>query len=383
MEYLYSYFITNFFLLCIILVMTIICAQKYHEHKMMSVCIFIIMGLVFALSVIDGVKLYTQKGAQNAFWTILLTSLSYFLRPVCLFMFILLSGQRARDKWFYILLAPLSLLLVVYVLPLIPATKDAVFTFGINEVGLLVFYPGNTPLRFAAHIVSAFYMIYLLYRNIATLQAKHFSHSLMIFICAFVVILAVVLETFYNEDGSLELLTTSIAISVVFYYLYLFTERAKYDPLTGLLNRAAYYSDLPKMDKDITGVIQIDMNGLKYLNDNFGHEEGDMALMTVSTILKKGCTRRMYVYRMGGDEFTVLVNKDDEGKIIDSIREIQSELAKTKYRCSIGYAFRKGRETDVEELIKASEKRMYEDKTEFYKCSLFERRQTVAPKSDE
>ena len=379
MNYLYSYFITYYFMLCIVFVMTIICIQKFREHRKMSVYIFIIMGLVLTLSIVDTVKLYTQNELKNATLTILLSSLSYVLRPTCLLLFILLSGQRTKGVWFYVLLAPLAVCTIIFVLPLIPGTKDLVFTFAINDLGNLVFMGGTTPLRFTAHIVSALYLVYLLYRSLASVQAKHLAHSTVIIVCAFVVTVAVIIETFFNDTGDLQLLTTSIAISVIFYYLYLFTEHAKYDPLTGLLNRAAYYSDLPRMNKDITGIIQVDMNGLKYLNDHFGHQAGDQSLQTIAHILKSESTRRMYVYRIGGDEFTILVNKDDEGKIIDVLRNMQHELAKTQYRCSFGYAFRNKKNTSVDVLIRLADERMYEDKSEFYKHAGIERRRSVNP----
>ena len=50
------------------------------------------------------------------------------------------------------------------------------------------------------------------------------------------------------------------------------------------------------MKKDIIGLIQIDMNGLKYINDNFGHLEGDNGLIAIADTLKRCATRKMYVY---------------------------------------------------------------------------------------
>ena len=379
MNYVSYYFLTFYFMLCIVVVLSITCIQKYREDRRTSIHILVILGLVLLLSITDTVKMYAQNDMKNQLLTIGLACLSYVLRPTCLFAFILLSGQKTHGKWFYVLLAPLALCTIIYILPMIPATSDVVFTFYFNDQGTLSFGGSNNILRYTAHIISAVYLAYLIYRCLIGLQTKHLSHSLNLLACALVVIIAVILETFFNENGELELVTTSIAISTIFFYLYLYTERTQYDPLTGLLNRAAYYADLPRMNKDITGIVQIDMNGLKYFNDNFGHQEGDLALFTIAAILKRQSTRGMYVYRLGGDEFIILASKEDEGRIIDSVRRMQAELAKTKYRCSFGYAFRKDKDTHVEDLIKIAEQHMYEDKASFYQHSFMERRRVITP----
>ena len=69
----------------------------------------------------------------------------------------------------------------------------------------------------------------------------------------------------------IEILNATVAFSVVIYYLFLYIEKTQIDTLTSLFNRDTYYRDLSKMDKDITGVIQYDMNGLKFINDNYGN----------------------------------------------------------------------------------------------------------------
>lgn len=379
MDYVSYYFLTYYFMLCIVAVLAIICIQRFREDRRTSVHILVILGLILCLSINDTAKLYAQNVMKNQLLTIGLSCLSYVLRPTCLFAFILLSGQTTRGKWFYISLIPLAICTVMYILPMIPATSELIFTFRFNKDGGLSFAPGNPVLRYTAHIVGAFYLVYLIYRCLSGLQSKHLAHSLNLLVCALVVTIAVIVETFFNKNGDLQLVTTSIAISTVFYYLYLHTERTQYDPLTGLLNRTAYYADLPRMNKDITGVIQIDMNALKYFNDNFGHEEGDLALSTIASILKRQSARGMYVYRLGGDEFIILANKEDEGRIIDSVRRMQAELAKTKYSCSFGYAFRKDKDTHVEDLIKIAEQHMYEDKASFYQHSFMERRRAIGP----
>ena len=82
----------------------------------------------------------------------------------------------------------------------------------------------------------------------------------------------------------------------------------------------------------------------------------------------------MYSYRLGGDEFIVLVNGGTEEDIKETITAFKEKLSQTSYHCSIGASYRGNRAISLKESIKESEKEMYKDKEEFYKSADFERR---------
>ena len=94
-------------------------------------------------------------------------------------------------------------------------------------------------------------------------------------VCGVFVTAAVLIETFAPGSGDIEILNATIMVSTMTYYLYLFKRSVQIDTATGLFNRETFYRDLPRMTKSISGFIHYDINGLKYLNDNFGHDEGD------------------------------------------------------------------------------------------------------------
>src|SRR5207237_9792363 len=82
------------------------------------------------------------------------------------------------------------------------------------------------------------------------------------------------------------------------------------DPLTGLTNRRTFFE---RLERDLAGrdgaslsVAIVDANGLKALNDGFGHAAGDEALVRVGGILQAGVREGDLVARIGGDEFAVL-----------------------------------------------------------------------------
>jgi hypothetical protein len=93
-------------------------------------------------------------------------------------------------------------------------------------------------------------------------------------------------------------------------------DMAGVDSLTGLANRYRYQDLLRKLDRAENyplAVVIGDVNGLKYVNDNFGHQEGDEYLREIGKALHKRCPKDGYVARYGGDEFaTLLVNSPPE-----------------------------------------------------------------------
>jgi diguanylate cyclase (GGDEF)-like protein len=85
---------------------------------------------------------------------------------------------------------------------------------------------------------------------------------------------------------------------------------AKLDPLTGLYNRYAFYTlvnEFSERGKMGGSIVIIDLNGLKRINDTFGHHAGDRALLNVALRLQEVVRQSDYVFRWGGDEFVLLL----------------------------------------------------------------------------
>ncbi len=88
------------------------------------------------------------------------------------------------------------------------------------------------------------------------------------------------------------------------------TKLAYHDPLTGLYNRAKANECLEELDAQDSeiAIVNFDVNGLKYVNDNFGHEEGDRLLKTVADAIEECFGGNGTNYRMSGDEFLCIVD---------------------------------------------------------------------------
>ncbi|MGN0642395.1 MAG: GGDEF domain-containing protein [Huintestinicola sp.] len=149
------------------------------------------------------------------------------------------------------------------------------------------------------------------------------------------------------------------------------------DLLTGLRNRNSYERNISsypdKYQKDIA-CVYADVNGLHEMNNAKGHEAGDKMLKFVADSISKRFGVQ-HTYRIGGDEFVAFAidSGDDTKKITD---DIISEVKSEGYNVSIGYAVgEKG--SDMDELIKAAETKMFDAKKIFYAETGYKRRSGI------
>jgi PAS domain S-box/diguanylate cyclase (GGDEF) domain len=138
----------------------------------------------------------------------------------------------------------------------------------------------------------------------------------------------------------------------------------------GLLKQAAPYFDFARRQKEKLLLLFIDLDGMKRINDEFGHNEGDNALINTATILNRSFRSSDIVARLGGDEFAVLVTDLNANKE-DAIRRLTenlkfynaSDICRHKLSFSIGVAaLEPQRMTCFEELLEQADQAMYEQK---------------------
>lgn len=156
------------------------------------------------------------------------------------------------------------------------------------------------------------------------------------------------------------------------------------DELTTLLNRRAYeeelklYDDLSKTENFT--YVSMDLNGLKRVNDNIGHAAGDELIIEAAKIIRKAMGSYGKVFRTGGDEFqAILFAKPSK---IDEITKAMCDYCdawKGEYSdtMSISYGVASQSEfpgDNVKELGKIADKRMYQNKDEYYKRTGLDRR---------
>ena len=146
------------------------------------------------------------------------------------------------------------------------------------------------------------------------------------------------------------------------------------DKLTELYNRNRYIEliDGLKGQKFYrTGVAYIDLNGLKRVNDQKGHEAGDRLIRNAAAVINDIFYDK--VYRIGGDEFVVIFCEIDEQEFFDRMKILRERMNREKISVSAGSIW-KAEIDDLEKVLKSADSCMYEEKEEYYRVNKIYRR---------
>ncbi|WP_035586938.1 sensor domain-containing diguanylate cyclase [Hippea jasoniae] len=141
-----------------------------------------------------------------------------------------------------------------------------------------------------------------------------------------------------------------------------------HDSLTGLYNRHFFEEELRRLNVKRNypiSVVVADADNLKFINDNFGHKEGDRFLQNVALALKNSARKDDIVARVGGDEFAVLLCHTPKEAVEKFCQRINAKCRELKdFGCSVsvGYATAYEYMENLEELVALADKQMYKDK---------------------
>lgn len=141
-----------------------------------------------------------------------------------------------------------------------------------------------------------------------------------------------------------------------------------HDTLTGLYNRNRYFQDIEELKnwKTSVGVVYMDLNGLKEINDRDGHAEGDKALVHCGDIMKKALPDAAH-YRIGGDEFVAIQKGVGRERFDGQIGEMRKLCGNdSEYQMALGATW-SILPDDVEEMVREADERMYDDKRKYYR----------------
>ncbi|MFW6229910.1 MAG: HD domain-containing phosphohydrolase, partial [Halanaerobium sp.] len=143
-----------------------------------------------------------------------------------------------------------------------------------------------------------------------------------------------------------------------------------HDQLTDLYNRTYLEEKINELDNDSMipiSLLMIDVNGLKMINDTYGHQAGDNLLLQVSDILRKTVSKIDIVGRWAGDEFLIILPGTDKEKgheIVDEINKRCREIETSKIPISlgIGLSVKKDNKQDLIQVLNEAEENMYQNK---------------------
>lgn len=311
--------------------------------------LFLIASICVLILIIE--EAWEAQLALNTTYTslrIVLSAIGYSLRPMIPYFLILTVKNYTRSR---------------FTLFTIPLVFNILVSFSALFCGFSFWYTQNNefvrgPLGFTPFFVAGFYVAILLVMTVKECRNGDSMEAMIVSAIVFLAFLATIMESLFHFRF---IQNPSIAISITFYYLFLHSNRNNRDPLTGALTRRRFYLDAAKYSSALSAVISLDLNNLKALNDQYGHLEGDKALIAITNVVKRHLGARASLYRVGGDEFMILCYKLNEENIQNMISKVHSDLEKTKYRCAIGYALN-SHQTDFNTMCQTADNIMYENK---------------------
>lgn len=130
---------------------------------------------------------------------------------------------------------------------------------------------------------------------------------------------------------NVDLIWPSMTISLLIVYTNIQSRMTNTDPLTGVFNRREYEKQVTllnneKRGKNKVSALMIDIDNFKKINDQNSHQMGDIALIEVGQILQRSVRKNDFIARIGGDEFCVIIESDQETVLHDVINRINHQL---------------------------------------------------------
>ena len=142
---------------------------------------------------------------------------------------------------------------------------------------------------------------------------------------------------------------------------------ANHDPLTGIMNRNSYHAALDALSEGTCrslACLYIDANGLHEINIHLGHQAGDQMLKAVAEVFGR-IFSPLHVYRIGGDEFVVLLKDEDKQDISRKAELARRNLEELGYEISIGMEW-SDKDPDIKTMVNLAEEAMQREKKLYY-----------------
>lgn len=354
-----------------------------------------LIPLILIIYLLSFDKAYNNsKSAKHFLYALIITSIELVLD----ILVILHSGGITYEPYFCVIakcisftLAPFAiynlLMLSIVNSPLekhknlfkIPVIINAIFSLTSIWTGLIYTVSANNeyirgPLFVWQCVLHIVYLtIFFIYAF--TKSNRYLMDDKVCFLVNFLVMVgAIGLQIL---DKSLCILWPTVSVSLIFYYIIHINHMLRRDTLTALFNRHMYERDLERFNghRNVT-IINIDVNDFKDINDSSGHHYGDEVLQKAALLLQSTFASYGYTYRIGGDEFCIILTKAMPMTIAEAFLSLEEQLIMEKQKVGItkllsyGYCkyFYKG-EKDIYQVVKEADQYMYKYKNR-YKANL-------------
>lgn len=322
--------------------------DKYKNNYFISY-----FSLVILLDVSDMIMFYYNSLPYPSAVHYFLNALGYTLRCLIPIIFLFITLKTRPRAWLYCAcFIPIGLFFIIY---LTSYWSHWVFYYSASNHFL------RGPLGYLPYFSCYISFLIPFINAIKDFKRSDLGEVLTIVLAFVINIVSSLLEAFANIPF---LIPAGMIIGMTLYYSYLNLRIFRFDALTGVRNRMSFYIETSKLKKEPLAIISVDFNCLKELNDSKGHLAGDEGLCLISQALIKAGDSFYKIYRIGGDEFTVIGIRKNGGQAESYIQEVKKSLSEKGYMASFGYASYMPGE-DFERKIQKADYEMYKDKNHY------------------
>ncbi|MBQ3796569.1 MAG: GGDEF domain-containing protein [Butyrivibrio sp.] len=320
------------------------------EHEVIR-RMYVLIALIFLLSISVFVEFSLESRAIYPNIRIILMAIRYSATPLIIAQII--YTLVIKEHWTIFL--PSVILVIIDFVSIKTGIVFSIAEDGSLKRGLLGYLP---------FIVAGIYCLLLIYFLVKR-STKLITEIIPIVFLAFCFLGGLILPFIIGKEYA-RIFCPTIGITMFVYYVFSIFSLTKKDAMTQLLNRQAYYNDITQKPQDISSVISLDMNGLKTINDTYGHAAGDKAIKTLAECVFQSLKSRQLPYRIGGDEFAILCRRtslEETREIAEKIRDLAEDSG---ISCSIGYCIRESSGMSIGEMLAKADEMMYAEKARYY-----------------
>ena len=293
---------------------------------------FLAFALIAGISVLEVVTLAVDGAPAGYRWLNILSNyLGFGLSPaVSLCLVYVMDRKKMVNFWFRAAVCCEGCYLLFLALS-IPAG----LVFSVSEDNVYSRGPS-----FCIYILM--YLAAIVYLSASTIvTAREFQNRSRVLIYPLMLFLTI--ETIIQVAlPSLHVTWLCVTLLSVLYFIYCSEMWNQLDALTGLLNQNSYLNRTAEMRRSGGVLVVFDVDDFKQVNDRYGHLQGDVCLAEIARCIKKAYARSGYCYRIGGDEFCVLLeNADREARCAQEFERrlaLRREVVHCLPRVSLGSA---------------------------------------------
>lgn len=312
------------------------------------------LGLIALISLLEVVTLKVDGLPKKFRWINIVSNyLSFGLTPSVCICLVYVLDKKTKLRWEF----KLAILCEVVYLLILALSIPSGLVFSVSQENIYSRGP-----YFFIYIFA--YFISILYLSLSTIfvskqfqnRSKALVYSLMIFLGA---------ETIIQILGpDLHVSWLCVTLLSALYLIYCSEMWNQLDGLTGLLNQNSFLNRSEEMHYTNGMLIVFDVDDFKHVNDVFGHVKGDSCLSIIADCIKKAYAIYGYCYRIGGDEFCVLLknSRNEEACSVQFESFIKKKRNKYTYLPSVSYGSALLLKGDIVSIKDLADQNMYLNK---------------------